>query len=155
MTLLSAIETEVSNLSTSTRFLFAADREEANASIMDKVLTGEFPVCLLMAFDIQDVRINGIVKSKSDIRIAFLTRLTQLTPDLPMAEIDEQAILPMRNLAREFINRLDKNDIISEAGIESVTYISTHGGIYDAHLYGSSCEFTVNFEEGISLCPPH
>lgn len=154
-TLLSAIETEVSNLSTRTRFEFVADLEEANATIFDQISTGEFPVCLILAFDINDTRANGIVKSKAEINALFLTKLDQITTDKKTTDVDLEAISPMRSIAREFINLLDENDIVTEAGIETVVHRSVHQALMDAHLYGCWSVFTVNFEEGISLCPPH
>jgi hypothetical protein len=154
-TLLYAIETEVSNLSTRTRFEYAGDLEDANATIFDQIASGEFPVCLILAFDVNDTRANGIVKSKAEINALFLTKLDQITVDKKASEIDLEAIAPMRSIAREFINRLDENDIVTEAGIETVVHRSVHQALMDAHLYGCWSVFTVNFEEGISLCPPH
>lgn len=152
MTLIEAIEQEIGNLTTATRF-FYADLEEANATIFDKISSGDFPVCLVIPTDIVDERTEGLVSS-SEVNALFLDRAPQSTIDKPQSEIDSEIIAPMRELSREFINRLDENDIIDGAGIESVTHRSVHQAIGDAHLYGCWSVFTINFTETLGRCVP-
>lgn len=154
MTLLEAIETEVSNLSTRVRFEYAGNLEEANATIFDQINSGEFPVCLVLAFDIVDNRAQGIV-SDAEISVLFLDRKEgQATIDAKTSEVDTQIIAPMRAISREFFNRLEANDIIEEDGIVSVTNRNVYEPIADAHLYGNWAVATVKFTEEISLCVP-
>ncbi len=154
-TILEAIETEISNLSTKTRFYYA-DLEEANNTIFDLLEAGEFPVCLILPFDIPDDRTKGAVNSTAEINALFLDRVSaQETIDKPQHEIENEMVAPMRTLSREFINRLDDNDIINEDGITSVVHRSVHQAVTDAHLYGNWAVFVVKFTEGLTLCPPH
>ncbi len=152
MTILETIQDEVSNLSTRTRFEYE-DLEAANATIFDKLQSGDFPVCLILPFDIQDVdRENGSVKSSAEINAIFLNRIPQADIDKPSLEVDQQVVASMRTLAREFINRMDDSDIIQGAGITSVVHRSVHQAIMDAHLYGSWAVFSISFTENNSVC---
>jgi hypothetical protein len=154
-TLLQALEEEVGNLTTRTRFE-AADLEEANATIFDQLGTGDFPVCLVLPFDIPDDRTKGSVTSTAELNVLFLNRFTnEETIDKPYTEIENTMVAPMRTLTREFINLLDDNDIINEDGITSVVHRSVHQPIGDATLYGNWAVFTIKFTEGLTLCPPH
>ena len=153
MTIHQAIETEVENLSTVTRYIYA-DLEEANATIFDQITSGSFPICLVLPFDITDNRETNIVSS-AEVNALFLTKANQPTPDKPQSEVEAEIVSTMRAIAREFINRLDENDIIDGEGITSVVHRSVHQAVADAHLYGCWSVFTVNFTEEISRCAPH
>lgn len=154
-TLLEAIEEEVSNLTTKTRFE-TGDLEEANATIFDHIEQGDFPVCLVLPFDINDDRTKGKVTSTAELNVLFLNKFQNTeTIDKPYHEIENQMVAPMRTLTREFINLLDDNDIINEDGITTPVHKSVHQALTDSHLYGNWCVFTIKFEEGLSLCPPH
>lgn len=154
MTLLQALEQEVTALVPRVRFQFA-NLDEANATIFDQINTSEFPVCLILPFDITDEgRENGRVKSSAEINAIFLTRATsEQTIDKPTSQIDSEFVAPMRSLARQFINRLDTNfEFIEDDGISSVVHRSTHEAIMDAHLYGCWSVFTIKFWEELSTC---
>ncbi len=152
MTLLSTIEQEVSYLSKKTRFEYST-LEEANAIIFDDLPTSEFPVCLVLAFDTQDVsRNNGVVISQAELNILFLDRVPRETNDLPVNEAENLIIAPMRGLARELINRLDNSDIVEENGIESVVHQSVHEALTDANLFGNWAIFTIKFSEDLTTC---
>ena len=152
MTILQAIETEVGNLSTPCKFYYE-DLDLANATIFDKISAGEFPICLILPFDIQDVsRENGVIRSEAEINALFLDKVPQTDFDKPSLEVENEVIAPMRALAREFLNRLDLNDIIDEDGVGSNTNRSVHQAIGDAHLYGCWCVFSVKFSEQIATC---
>ncbi len=151
-TLLSNLETEASLLSIKNRFEYST-LEESNANIFDSIQTGEFPVCLVLAMDIQDYdREGGSVKSQAEVNVLFLDRVPNSTIDLPVVKIEKDIIAPMRGLARSFINRLDKTDFIEEEGIGSVVHRSVHEALMDAHLYGCWSVFTIKFSEDISTC---
>ena len=153
-TLLSVLETEVSNLSRRVRFEYST-LEVANATIFDQLEASEFPVCLVLAFDIQDVsRDNGKVISTAEVNALFLDRQPLDTIDRTIQEIDNEVIAPMRGLTRELVNRLDLNDIIEQAGIESLVNRSVHEAVADAHLYGNWGVFVVRFSEDVSTCLP-
>lgn len=154
MALIDEIELAVSSLSTATKFYYA-DLEEANATIFDRIASGEFPACLVIPADISDTRTSGKVTSTAELNCIFLTKAKQDTLDKPTHEIESEVIAPMRTLAREFVNRLDDSDIIEGNGIEDVVHRSIHQALLDAHLYGCWSVFTINFTEGNSLCPPH
>ena len=155
-TLLSAMETEVANLSTKTRFEYAGDLEEANATIFDKLMSGDLPVCLILAFDIVDSdRQHGVINSTAEVNALFLNRLTnEETIDKPTSYIETQIIAPMRALSREFVNRLERNDIIRGAGVASVTNRNVYQALMDSHVYGNWAVFTISFSEEVSTCPP-
>lgn len=152
-TLLSQLEHECNNLSQGVRFEYAGDLSEANANIFDKLNNGDFPVCLILAFDILDGnREHGKINSSAEINALFLDRVSQSTIDKPTSQVESEIIAPMRALAREFVNRLDANDIIEGQGIQSVTHRNTWEAIMDAHLYGDWCVFTIEFSEGTTIC---
>ena len=152
MTILAALETEVANLSRNTRFEYST-LDLANATIMDQIESSEFPVCLVLAFDIQDVsRENGRVVSTAEINALFLDRSPNPSIDKPIQEIEDEFVAPMRALTRELVNRLDENDIIEASGIESLVNRSVHEGTMDSHLYGNWGVFTVRFSEDITIC---
>ena len=152
MTLLSTIEQEVSYLSKKTRFEYST-LEEANAIIFDDLPTSEFPVCLVLAFDTQDVsRNNGVVISQAELNILFLDRVPRETNDLPVNEAENLIIAPMRGLARELINKLDNSDIVEENGIESVVHQSVHEALTDSNLFGNWAICTLKFNEGLTTC---
>jgi hypothetical protein len=152
MTLLEAIETEVANLSRKCRFEYAGDLNEANANIFDKLATGDFPVCLVLAFDINDSdRATTRINSEAEVNILFLDRLTsEQTIDQPTSKLESAIIAPMRALTRELVNRLDKNDIITEDGISSLVNRNTWQAIGDAHLLGNWAVIQIKFSEDIS-----
>jgi hypothetical protein len=154
MTILEALETEVSNLSRRVRFEYST-LDLANATIFDQIESSNFPVCLVLAFDIQDVsRENGKVISTAEVNTLFLDRAPAESIDKPIQEIESEFVSPMRALTRELVNRLDLNDIIEEGGIESLVNRSVHEATMDAHLYGNWGVFTVRFSEDISTCLP-
>lgn len=134
------------------RYEYAGNLEEANGTIFDQILTGEFPVCLVLAFTVKDKRANGQVISTAEINMFCLDRVNKPTIDTPTAEIEITVITPMRSKAREVLNRLDHDDIIEGLGIEAADHISVHEALMDAHLYGTHSVFTVNFNEGLGLC---
>lgn len=152
MTLLSTLETEVGKLSRAVRFEYST-LEMANASIFDSLLTGQFPVCLILAFDIQDNnRENGKIKSTAEVNALFLDRVPNSTIDKPIYQVENEIIAPMRALTRELVNRLDLTDIIEEDGISELTNRSVHEALMDAHLYGNWGVFTIKFSEDIATC---
>lgn len=152
MTLLEAIETEVGNLSRKCRFEYAGDLNEANANIFDTIASGDFPVCLVLAFDINDNdRATTRINSEAEVNILFLDRLTaQETLDKPTSEIESSIIAPMRALTRQLVNRLDTNDIINEDGITGVVHRNTWQAIGDAHLYGNWGVMNIKFSEDVN-----
>jgi hypothetical protein len=152
-TLLSQLEAECNNLSRKVRFEYVGDLSEANANILDKLSKGDLPVCLILAFDITDGDRSGVrVNSTAEINALFLDAVYQQTIDKPTAEMEARIIGPMRTLAREWINRLDLNDIINGLGIESVTHRNTWEAVGDAHLMGDWCNFTIKFSEDTTTC---
>ena len=153
MTLLEVLEAECNNLSVKTRFEYAT-LDEANAIIFDKLASGDFPVCLVLPFDTLDPsRANGVVNSTAEINAIFLSRITSAeTIDTITKDIENNIISPMRTLTREWINRIDDNEIINEDGIMSATHKSTHEPLMDAHLFGNWAVFVVKFTEGLTVC---
>jgi len=146
------LKDSASCLSVKVRYVFA-DLDESNATIFDSVGAGEFPVMLVIPFDIVDGnRENGVVKSTSEMDILFLTRIPQATIDIPSDEIETKMVDPMRKLAREFVNVLDKDDIMFEEGITSATYRSVHKAMMDSHLYGCWINMTPSFTEDLTTC---
>lgn len=156
MTILEAIETEVGNLSSKVTYKYAGNLEEANATMFDNIKPEEYPVCLILAFDIEDYnRENGRVQSQAEINALFLDRIeSQASIDAITSEVETSIIAPMRALTRELVNRLDQNDIIEEEGIGSVTNRNTYEALMDAHLYGNWAVFTIKFSEDITTCVP-
>jgi hypothetical protein len=150
-TLLETLETTCASLSRKVRFEYAGDLEEANATIFDKITSGQFPVCLVLAFDIVDNdRAHARINSTAEVNAIFLDRINQPSIDKPTTETETKVIAPMRALAREFVNRLETTDIISEDGITSVNNRSVYQAMMDAHLYGCWSVFTIKFSEDIN-----
>ena len=130
------------------------DLDLANAVIFDKLNTGDFPVCLVLPFDIEDNnRENGVIKSTAEINALFLTRYTsQETIDKSSNEIEQLMVAPMRNLARRFVNLIDDSDLMFEQGVISARYRSVHQPLMDATLYGCWVVFSPNFTEDLTVC---
>lgn len=151
-TLLSEIRSIVSGLSAPVRFEYAT-LEEANANVFDKLGAGEYPVCLVIPFDIKDSkRENGRINSETDVSLFMLTRVNAGTIDSDSYKIETTVIEQMRGLCREIVNALDKSDIVEEEGIAEVNNRSVHEAVMDAHLYGCWSEFKVKYSEDISTC---
>lgn len=157
-TILQTIEDAVGDLTTPTIFKLA-DLNEANATIFDGLT--QFPVCLVLPFDINDVsRETGRVVSEAEIQALFLTKVDNSTLDNSAYDIEANANAPMRALTREFINRLDASDIVEfddggNGGIQSVNHRTIQGEpIGDAHLYGNWATFTIRFSEDLTICLP-
>ncbi len=148
-TLLEALETTCANLSVKCHFNYA-DIDEANAVIYDSLK--EFPVCLILPFDINDNGRGGpVITSETEVNALFLDKIdAQETIDKPTTEIESKVIAPMRALAREFCNRLETTDIIHEDGITSSVNRSVHKALTDAYLYGCWAVFTIKFSEDIA-----
>lgn len=155
-TILQTLETECANLTTPCTFKLA-NLEEGNATIFDKLTDSEFPLLLVLPFDINDVsRETGRVISEAEINALFLTKVSNSTMDDKAYDVEQKANAPMRALAKEFVNRLDLNDIIEDNGIETVNHRTVQGEpVGDAHLYGCWSVFTIRFSEDLSTCLPH
>jgi hypothetical protein len=128
------------------------DLEEANATVFDRLQSGDFPVCLVLPFDINDNdRRHTAINSEAEVNALFLDRLTsQETIDKSTAEIENRIIAPMRALTRELCNRLETTDIINEDGIGSCVNRSVHQALLDSHLYGNWGVFKISFTEDIN-----
>lgn len=134
------------------RYIFAT-LDESNATIFDQIGAGDFPVCLILPFDIVDGnREHGVIKSTAEINAIFLTRYPQATIDIPTQEVEDKMVAPMRSLARAFVNTMDKSTIMFEDGITSATYRSVHEAMSDAHLFGCWAVFTPSFTEDLTTC---
>lgn len=155
MTLISALE-EVRAEMTDIKTLLNADMFEANM-LADKLLTSEYPLILLLPSPIVDnPGSSGVLKSTSDLTLYFLKRGTDITPDYSTARIETEFIEPMRLLARQFINKLNKHKIIDPEtkGIEARTYNAEYA-LWDAHLFGVSVRCTVPImEKNTGICLP-
>jgi hypothetical protein len=130
------------------------DLDLSNATIFDKLNAGQFPVCLVLPFDIVDEdRENGVVKSTAEINALFLTRYTvQETTDKPSSEIEQTMVAPMRALARSFVNLIDHDDLMFEEGVISARYRSVHQSMFDSVLYGCWVVFSPKFTEDLTTC---
>lgn len=154
MTILSAIETEVNNLSSKVTFKFAATLEEANANFFDKLKPEDYPVALLLVYNPNEKdRSFGRIIQEAEINMFIVDRTQQATIDVDSLDVNP-TVERMRALSTELVNRLDKNDIIEETGIESVSHVSTFEPITDAHVYGDYLTFTITFSEGLTTCVP-
>jgi len=150
-TLLETIETECASLSIKVQ-LFYADLSEANATIFDKLQSGDFPICLVLPFDQNDNdRATTRINSEAELNIIFLDRFTgEQTIDKTTVQIENQFCAPMRTLTRELCNRLEVTDIINEDGIGSCVHRSTHEPIGDAHLYGNWAVVQIKYSEDVA-----
>jgi len=151
MTIHEALRAEVGNLTRRFRYEYSTE-DLANATIFDGLLAGDFPVCLVLPFDINDTRENGVVTSSAEINAMFLDRAPQSTMDKPIQEAEDEIIAPMRTYTREFLNRMDLNDIVHEEGVGEATHRSVHEPVMDAHVYGNWAVFTIKFTEDLSQC---
>ena len=146
--LLETLETTCASLSVKCSFR-VADLDEANAVIFDNLK--DFPVCLILPFDIPDTdRAHAVINSEAEVNALFLDKINQVTIDLPFTEIDRKVITPMRALTREFCNRLETTDIINEDGITSCVNRSVHQPLMDCHLYGNWGVIQIKFSEDIA-----
>jgi len=151
MTIHEALRAEVGNLTRRFRYEYSTE-DLANATIFDGLLSGDFPVCLVLPFDINDTRENGVVTSSAEINAMFLDRAPQSTMDKPIQEAEDEIIAPMRTYTREFLNRMDLNDIVNGEGVGEATHRSVHEPVMDAHVYGNWAVFTIKFTEDLSQC---
>jgi len=150
--ILQTLEDEVGNLTTPTTFKMAS-LEEGNATIFDTLGLSDFPLALCLPFDITDVPRGTSIISSAEINIIFLNKVANDSIDNPAFDIEAEVNAPMRALARQFINRLERNDIIEDEGIVSVVHRTIQSEpIGDAHLHGSWAVFTIKFNEDLTTC---
>ncbi len=97
---------------------------------------------------------NGYIHSKFPLQFFMMKKLEEPTAEYKSSEVDP-TIDEMRELAREFIARLENQDIVEKGGpangIGARKYTSEYGWL-DAHLFGVSCECEVPLSEGRTSC---
>lgn len=151
MTIVETLEDVVDNLSTETTFLYVASLNEANL-LADDNLT--FPVCFMLPVVVQDTPgKSGALKSTFPLRAYFFDKITNPTTDFKANEVETTVIAPMRNLAREFMHKLNETELIDQetSGIGSRTFEPEYG-LMDANLFGVFVTATVPVMEGVTGC---
>lgn len=150
-TLIQAIETEVANLSTPTRFEFEK-LDVANGTIFDKLTVGDFPVCLLVPFN-PSIRDREHPRSimEATVEIFILSKMAGATYDRTAEDI-KALIEPLHALGHELINRLDLNDVIEDEGITTVDFVDAFEAVGDATLYGPMITFNIVYSEDLNVC---
>ena len=150
-TLIQAIEQEIGNLSTATRFEFEK-LDVANAAIFDTLGTGEFPVCLLVPFNpsVKD-REHPRVIMEATVELFILSSMPGATHDRTAEDI-KALIEPLHVLGHELIRRLDTNDVIEDEGITTVAFVDSFEAVGDATLYGTMITFNIVYSEDLNDC---
>ena len=154
MTIEETLEDVCASLSVQTTFMPVSSLNEANW-LADALLTAQYPLCLVLPVIVTDAPgKSGILKSKFPLAVYFLNKSTEITTDFKSSEIAPY-IKTMRDLAREFIHKLNETDLIDPEtdGIGERSYEPEYG-LLDAHLFGVLCRASVPVMEGVTGCVP-
>lgn len=136
-----------------------ADLDEANM-LIDQLKKTEFPVFILIPYEVQDVRTpSGLIKSVIPLNFFMLDRdNNQKTVDFKYNEVHKNIVEPMRGKAREFINRLnhfkeDYKNVVDQTvgGASNFRYLPTFSS-GDASIHGVNGIGNVPVIEDINGC---
>jgi len=144
--ILEALESVNNSLSKKPLF-FYADLNEANFHV-DKlaasVAASPTPVNIVLPFTVVDNRgRSGILKSTFELQgFMLMSRQGQSTIDYNAKDVENDAIAPMRILAREFIWKLNLHKIIDPEGdgITISRFIPAWMRIYTASCIAHRCQ---------------
>lgn len=151
MTLLQTLEDCAKQVSAS--FYFATP-DKANV-LMDEVLAMDFPVIIVLPYKVTDTtdENTGAIESEFDLDFYALQKRDDATMDFVQYDVEGEITKPMRSLARQFIHKIDKSDIVTATtkGYEKVT-IERADGVLDAHLFGVKATANIPFIEQSTAC---
>lgn len=139
--ILSTIQAVVASLSKPVFFTYA-NLYEANAELdlSDSEGYDTFFVYIPPLDNTDDIQDNGLIHTSFPLEFCLLKRLSEVTIDTKSREV-EPYIDAMRELGREFVHKMNENDIVDKGGpadgITQVKYESLYGW-NDQHLYGVS-----------------
>jgi hypothetical protein len=153
MTIVETLEDVNDNLSVATRFIYVNSLNEANY-LVDALTDGEFPVCLMLPVIVRDTPgKSGILKSKFQLGAYFLNKISGTTNDFKTNEVESTVIKPMRDLAREYVHKLNETDLIDPEtdGIGERTFEPEYD-LMDASLFGVFVKADVPVMEGVTGC---
>lgn len=158
--ILSTIETVVGALSTPCAF-FYANLYEANGTLGVPAFSEGKDVFFVYIPPLENTDTygeNGLIHTKFPLQFFLMKKLELPTEDYKSADVDP-IIDEMRELAREFIHRLDSENIVEkgggmEDGPEGITEtrINSEYAWLDHHLFGVSVTCEVPIMEGKTGC---
>jgi hypothetical protein len=150
------IEAVVGTLSQPVHFLYA-DLYESNLLDQDRIPEGkDIFFVYVPPFEANDViATNRAIHTSFPLQFFIVKRLTLPTTDYKSYEV-QPVVDEMRELAREFINKLNHQAIVEKStefgqGITGVKYLSEYAW-QDYHLFGVSGQATVPIYEGKTAC---
>jgi hypothetical protein len=154
MTIIEAI-TEVKDSLTTVPAFFYADLNEANLNA-DLLANSAFPLMILLPIRPRDRRgRTGVLKTSCRLQGFFLNKKTdQATIQYDSLVIENEIIVPMRTLGRQFFYNLGRHSIIDREDAEAVGEVPWEPtfSALDANVHGVYFDVDVKFIEGITGC---
>lgn len=152
--IVSTIQDVVSSLSRPVFFIYA-NIFEANADLdlSDSEGYDTFFVYIPPTSDKDKIQDNGLIHTTFPLEFCLVKRIDLPTIDYKSKNV-EPTIDEMRELAREFIHKMNENDTVDKSqanGIEEVNHESLYGW-NDQHLFGVSCTCDVPIFENKTGC---
>lgn len=154
--ILSTIQTVVNSLTTPCAF-FYANLYEANGDLgIPEFSAGHdtFFVYIPPFENTDTYAENGLIHTVFPLQFFLLTKLEFSTMDYKSSEV-EPTIDAMRELAREFVHKLEEQDVVEKGGPATgikETKITSEYGFSDSHLFGVSVQCDVPIMEGKTGC---
>jgi len=154
--ILSTIQEVVADLTTPCAF-FYANLYEANGELgIPEFSEGKDTFFVYIPpFEVVDtVDMNGLIHTVFTMQFFLMRRLELPTTDYRSQDIDP-VMDEMRTLARQFIHKLEEQDIVEKGGpAEGITErkITSEYGWVDHHLFGVSCTCEVPLMQGLTGC---
>ncbi len=150
------IESVVGTLSKPVHFLYA-DLYESNLLDQSRIPEGKdiFFVYVPPLESDDTIATNRAIHTSFPLQFFLVKKLNLTTTDYKSYEV-QPVVDEMRELAREFINKLNHQDVIDKntefaKGITGVKYLSEYAW-QDYHLFGVSGQATVPIYEGKTGC---
>ena len=123
-----------------------ADMSQANIGL-DKFPKDKYPVMVVLPYNgIDRLGMCGLWTMEVDFNALVLWREPPPTLDYDISKLDPVAVVPMRKLARQMMNKLIKSGLLDTASVGDVTYVPVYAQ-FDEHLHGVSMRTRFNINE--------
>lgn len=151
MTIIAALQQVNDLLPTATEMIYA-DLSEANTQV-DGESDLNKPVNIILPIEVEDTISGSGTVSQFELNAFFLVKHRRPTIDYKSIEVETECVAPMRQLARQFIHRLNEHSIINptSAGITRVRYRPVYSEL-DKGLFGVWVRGFVPVRENLNVC---
>ncbi len=153
MTILEGIQAVAGTILPVPTFYYA-DLNEANIDA-DRLLNSEYPLMIVLPISpVDNPGRSGVLKTTVQLQFFMLNKKTdQVTIQYSSIEIENEIIVPMRALARQFMYALNRHVIVDPetSGATNIRYEPTYSAL-DGNLYGVLVTASVPFMEKITGC---